>query len=237
MQKKEDQGNLIFSREILCRPISADSTIFPPHILNTAFFGMDDFTLVPNRESYKKKFKTVVIGCDFAISGSVGADYTVYMVWGIDDLDRMWLMQVYRARGASYVEQTAMLKRLNIEFKPELIVGEDNGFQQIFVQESERAGLPIMGQTTTGKKNNLKEGLPSLAVLFERGKFKIPTGDQRSKDFSDELVLEFSSVAFTDESGLVATSGHDDICMASYKSVEAARMLTTGGLGFNFDFA
>lgn len=236
MQKKDDQGNLIFTRENLCRPISAETTIFPPHILNTAFYGMDDFTFVTNRESYKKKFSKVIIGCDFAISGSVGADYSVFGVWGIDELDRMWLMNVYRARGASYVEQIATLKRLNTEFRPDLIFCEDNAFQQIFVQETERAGLPVMGSTTTAKKNDLKEGLPSLAILFERGKFKIPTGDQRSKDFGDETCLEFSSVAFTDEKGLQSTGEHDDICMMFYKSVEAARALTTGGLGFNFDF-
>lgn len=237
MQKREDQGNLIFSREILCRPISADSTIFPLHVLNTAFFGMDDFTLVNNRESYKKKFDTVVIGCDFAISGSVGADYTVFLTWGIDELDRMWLMQVYRAKGASYAEQLAMLKRLNIEFRPDLIYCESNTFQQIFVQESEKAGLPVMPHVTTGRKNDLKEGLPGLAIMFERGKFKIPTGDQRSKDNADEMVLEFSSVAFTDEHGLIATLGHDDLAMACWISVEAARALTTGGLTFNYDFA
>jgi phage terminase large subunit-like protein len=237
MGKKEDQGNLIFSREILCRPISADTTIFPPNVLNTAFFGMDDYTLVHNRESYKVKFKRVVTGCDFAISGSVGADYSVFLTWGIDDIDRMWLMHVYRARGASYVEQITMLKRINIDFRPEIIYCEDNAFQQIFVQESERAGLPVIGQTTTAKKNDLQEGLPSLAILFERGKFRIPTGDQRSKDFADELALEFGSVAFTDEKGLQSTGANDDICMASFKSVEAARALTTGGLAFNFDFA
>lgn len=237
MGKKEDQGNLIFSREILCRPISADSTIFPPAVLNTAFFGMDEFTLVQNRESYKKKFSRVIIGCDFAISGSVGADYTVFLVWGIDDLDRMWLMQVYRSKGASYAEQLAMLKRFNTEFRPELILLEANTFQQIFVQESERAGLPVMPHVTTARKNDLREGLPGLAILFERGKFKIPTGDQRSKDNADEMVLEFSSVAYTDEKGLVATSGHDDLVLASWISVECARLLTTGGLGFNFTFA
>lgn len=237
MQKQADQGNLIFSREILCRPISSDSTIFPLSILNNAFFNMDSFTLVQNRESYKKKFDTVVIGCDFAISGSVGADYSVFSVWGVDELDRMWLMQVYRAKGASYAEQLATLKRLNIEFRPDLILCENNVFQQIFVQESERAGLPVMGHQTTGRKNSLQEGLPSLAILFERGKFKIPTGDQRSKDHADEVVLEFSSVAFTDDHGLQGTGNHDDITMSYYIAVEAARALTTGGLTFNYDFA
>jgi hypothetical protein len=41
MDKRQSQGNLIFSRELLCRPITSDSTIFPIEILNTAFFRME----------------------------------------------------------------------------------------------------------------------------------------------------------------------------------------------------
>jgi hypothetical protein len=238
LEKKESQGNLIFSRELLCRPITSDSTIFPIEILNYSMFNMDNFTLVTGRENYPKKFDTVVTGCDFAISGSVGADYSVFLTFGIDELDRMWLMHVYRAKGASYAEQMAMLKHINIEFRPDLMLLEKNQFQQIFAQEAERQGLPVMGHQTDGRKNDLREGLPGLAIMFERSKFKVPVGDQRSKDFSDEMITEFSSVAFTEEKGLQATHGHDDICMAWWIACEAAKMITAGGVfGFNYDFA
>ncbi len=233
MEKRKSQGNLIFSRELLCRPITSDSTIFPIEILNTAFFNMEDVVLVENRESYKKKFNKVVVGCDFAISSTVGADYSVFGVWGIDEFDTMWLMHLWRKKGASYAEQIAKLKSINANFRPDLMMLEKNQMQQIFVEGGQKENLPVIGHTTTARKNDLKEGLPSLAIMFERGKFKIPTGDQHSKDVADMFVLEFSSVAFTDK-GLMATDGHDDIAMQTYISVECARAITVNAFNFGF---
>lgn len=233
MEKRKSQGNLIFSRELLCRPITSDATIFPIEILNTAFFRMEDFTLVENRESYKKKFKKVVVGADFAISSTVGADYSVFQVWGIDEMDVMYLMHFWRKKGASYAEQIAKLKSINANFRPDLMLLEKNQMQQIFVEGGQKENLPVMGHTTTGRKNDLKSGLPSLAIMFERGMFRIPTGDQFSKDVADMFVLEFSSVAFTDK-GLMSTDGHDDVAMCAYISVECARSVTVDS--FNFDF-
>lgn len=233
MEKRKSQGNLIFSRELLCRPITSDSTIFPIEILNTAFYHMDDFVLVNNRESYKKKFDRVVVGCDFAMSSSVGADYSVFGVWGIDDKESMWLMYFWRKKGASFAEQIAVLKSIKVNFRPNLMMLEKNQFQQIFVEESEKQNLPVKGHSTTAVKNDLKKGLPSLAIMFERGKIKLPQGDQFSKDVGDIFVQEFSNVAFTDR-GLMATDGHDDTAMMTYISVEAVRDITANEFRFNF---
>ena len=233
MDKRMSQGNLIFSRELLCRPITSDSTIFPMEILNTAFFRMDQYTLVSARENFPVKFNKVVTGCDFAISSSVGADYSVFLTWGIDDMDNMWLLNIFRQKGASYAQQIATLKQINAAFRPDIMMLEQNQMQQIFVQEAERQGLPVIGHTTTSKKNDLRQGLPSLAIMFERGKFKIPTGDQKSKDFADQLTMEFMSVAYTDQ-GLQSTDGHDDISMATWISVEAARRVVLDSFNFSF---
>lgn len=233
MDKRQSQGNLIFSRELLCRPITSDSTIFPIEILNTAFHRMESYTLVNNRESFPIKFKKVVVGCDFAISSSVGADYSVFETWGIDDNENMWLLNAYREKGASYARQIAVMKNINASFRPDIMMLEQNQMQQIFVQEAERQGLPVIGHTTTGRKNDLRSGLPSLAIMFERGKFKIPIGDQKSKDFADLLTMEFTSVAYTDQ-GLQSTDGHDDIAMCTWISVEAARRATLNSFNFGF---
>lgn len=234
MEKRETQGNLIFSRELLCRPITSDSTIFPIEILNNALFRMENYTLTTNRDSYKIKFDRVISGCDFAISANVGADYTVFLTFGLDDKDRMWLMHAWRKRGASFAEQMAMLKFINMNFRPNLMMLEKNQFQQIFVEEADRQNLPVVGESTGTEKNDLKRGWPGMAIGFERGKYKMPTGDQFSKDFSDMAVLEFSSVAFTDEHGLQSTSGHDDICSAWWQGEKAANKLSVEG--FKFDF-
>jgi hypothetical protein len=231
LEKREEQGNLIFSRELLCRPISESSTIFPFNILKRSFIGMGEAKLVKNRGSYFRKFNKVVIGCDFALSASVAADYSFFTTWGIDG-DDMYLMHVYREKGRSYAEQIGILKTLNSNFSPDVIVAEANVFQMIFTQEGQNAGLPIFPHTTGKAKNDLKEGWPGLSLDFERGKIHLPRGDQYSCDQTDLMLSEFSSIAFTDK-GLESVGTHDDACSSTYLSKIGAKKINYGvGLTF-----
>ena len=65
---------------------------------------------------------------------------------------------------------------------------------------------------TGSNKNDFQKGLPALAMLFERGKIKIPRGDKRSIDMADLIASELGSIAFT-EKGLQGTTEHDDVAM------------------------
>ena len=105
-------------------------------------------------------------------------------------------------------------------------------FQQIFVQEGERAGLPVEGHTTGTNKYDLKAGLPGLAILFERGKIRIPRGNQDSIDTADSLATELSSVTWT-EKGLEGVGEHDDQAMALWLTSIAAKKISQG---FSFKF-
>lgn len=232
MDKRETQGNIIFSRENLCRPVTNESTIFPQDIIERAYVRMEDFTFVRSREAFKMKFDRVVTGVDFSISSSVGADYTVIITAGIDDKGNIWLMNITRFKGKSFAEQLSVIKQINMSFKPDLIIMENNVFQQIFVQESERAGLPVKGHTTGTNKYDLKAGLPGVAILFERGTIRIPRGNTESIDISDSLALELSSVTWT-EKGLEGVGEHDDQAMALWLTTIAAKNVTTG---FSFKF-
>jgi hypothetical protein len=232
MDKKETQGNMIFSRENLCRPVTNESTIFPQSIIELSYVRMEDYTFVRSRSAFKRTFDRVVVGVDFSISSSVGADYTVIITAGIDENDNIWLMNITRFKGKTFAEQLAVLKGINQSFQPDIMVMEDNVFQQIFVQESEKAGLPVQGHTTGKNKYDLKAGLPGLAILYERGKIRCPRGNQESKDIGDSLALELSSVTWTDK-GLEGVGEHDDQAMSLWLTSVAAKKLTEG---FNFRF-
>ena len=146
MDKKETQRNIIFSRENLCRPITNESSIFPLSILQRSIVRMENYVLVQNRDDFPIKFTKVVVGCDFSISANVGSDYTVFSVWGVDDeTGERWLLWFYREKGRSFYEQLQVLKGINVRFRPNTMILEQNVFQQIFVQESDRAGLPVVG--------------------------------------------------------------------------------------------
>lgn len=232
MDKKETQGSIIFSRENLCRPITNESSIFPMEILTRSLLRMENYTLVDSREEFPVKFSKVVVGCDFAISANVGADYAVFSVWGIDELtDERWLLHLYREKGAKFFEQMNVLRRINSRFRPDLIVMENNTFQQIFVETADTEGMPVIGHTTGIDKYDLKTGWPHLSTLFERGKIHIPIGNVYSQQVKDLIFQDLGSVAFT-EKGLESVGSHDDISSSFWLADLAASRMTTG---FKFD--
>lgn len=227
MDKKNTQGNIIFSRENLCRPITNEASIFPMEILMRSVIGMDKYTLVRNRDDFPIKFNKVVVGCDFAISANVGSDYTVFSVWGVDDSGERWLLYMYREKGKKFYEQMQVLKGLNVRFRPDTMILEQNTFQQIFVEEGDRQGLPVVGHTTGIDKYDLKTGWPGLAIDFERGKIHIPTGDKHSQDMKDLIFSDLGSVAFTSQ-GLASVGEHDDISSSFWLAKLGANLITTG---------
>ena len=233
MEKMESQGNIIFSRENLCRPIISDSSIFPIDILNRSLNRMQTYTLVANRDDFPKKFSRVVTGCDFAISGRVGSDYYCFSTFGIDDYDNsMWLLNLQLGKGKSYEEQKQMLRGINVKFSPDVMVFESNVFQMIYTTEASKEGLPVVPHNTGVEKNDLQKGWPGLAIMFEQGKFHIPIGDKYSQDMKDQIFDQLGSIAFTDE-GLCSVGSHDDIG-SSFWLASLGRNISVTGFKFGF---
>lgn len=228
MEKRATQGNIIFSRENLCRPITNESSIFPLKILEKSLVRMENYTLVRNRDDFPVRFSKVVVGCDFAISGNVGSDYYVFSTWGVDDESgERWLLNLERGKGRTFHEQVQILKGINVRFRPNTMILEDNVFQQIFVQEADKQGLPVVGHTTGIDKYDLKTGWPGLAIDFERSKIHIPVGDKYSQDIKDLIFSDLGSVAFTDK-GLESVGEHDDISSSFWLAKLGANLITTG---------
>lgn len=233
LQKREDQGNLRFSREHLVRPIVSDSSIFPYDILKNSILGMDNISLCKSRESFPMKFNRVVTACDFAMSSSVGADFSVFGTFGIDEMNRLWLMHIWRGKGKSYGEQLGVMKSINMNFRPDVMILEVNQMQRIFAEGAENSGLPVIPHHTGTNKYNLEEGLPSVALLFERNAIKFPRGDQYSRDMSDIILSELASVTWTDKGKLEGVGEHDDTAMMIWLAKIGATAMSTG-FGFSF---
>lgn len=225
MEEKKSVGTLVFSREYLVVPISDDATIFPMEILMRSTIGMENVRLVDNIESFPFKLSRVVVGCDFAVSGNVGADYTCYTVWGKDLNGSYYLLYIYREKGLSHNEQINKIEYLNTVFKPNEIVVENNGFQSILADMCVQRGIKNIYPftTTSGNKKDLRTGWASLAALFERGDIRCPYHpDTRQK--IDTMFGEFTSIAFRPDRGtLESISGHDDTVSSSFMAINRLR--------------
>jgi len=225
MEKKKLLGSLVFSREILVKPITDSAAIFPYATLRTAIKGQDSVDIIMNIDSSPRKFSKIVVGCDFAISSSVGADYSVFTILGVDELGLFHLLNCWRKQGANYAQQIAVLKKINRDFRPDVMYAEDNGMQQIFIDMMKDANLPVVGKTTNAvNKKSLYKGVPSLAVLFETGRMKFPYGTQRAKDITDLYFSELNSITYIQGTGkLESVSQHDDTSMSLWCAVNGAR--------------
>lgn len=234
MEKKAILGSLIFSREILVKPISDAASIFPYDILRNSIKGQDSVDVVMNIDSSPRKYTKVVVGCDFAVSSNVGADYSVFTILGVDELGMLHIINCWRKKGANYGQQIAALKKINNDFRPDVMYAEDNGMQQIFIQMMEDANLPVVGKTTNAvNKKSLYHGVPSLAVLFETGRVKFPYGTQRAKNLTDLYFGELNSITYIQDTGkLESVSQHDDCGMSLWNAVRAAK-----GNMEDFDFS
>lgn len=225
MEEKQSLGTMVFSREYLVVPISDDSTIFPWEILMRSTYGMEKYMLVNNIESFPIKLAKVVIGCDFAVSGNVGADYTCYSVWGKDLLGNYYLLYIYREKGLSHNEQLNKIMQLDRSFKPSEIVVENNGFQSILADMARQQGIRNITPftTTAGNKKDLRTGWVSLAALFERGAIKCPWHTDSRKQV-EQMFGEFNSIAFRPDKGtLESISGHDDTVSSAFMAINKLR--------------
>lgn len=226
LEKKEELGTIVFNREYLVVPISDSSTIFPYEYLMRSIIGMENVRFATSIDDFPIKLQRVHVGVDFAVSGNIGADYTVYSVWGIDSMKNYYLLYYYRKRGMSHNEQVDKLVQLDHLFRPNKMICESNGFQSILSSLAKERGLKNVETftTTEGNKKDLYTGLPSLSAMFERGQLKCPYAPGETKQAVDIMFGEFSSITFKSDNGkLEAGSGHDDICMSSFMCINSLR--------------
>lgn len=223
LDKKDTIGSLSFSREILMKPISNTTSLFPMKIMKMNL--VDTIKMTPNRFNFPIKMQKIAFGVDLAVSANTNegqdADYFCVSIIGLDELKRYWIMNLYRDRGLSYNQQMQVVKRLNDAFNPDVIMVESNQYQKMFADLLKDNGLNnVVDRATTAKnKYDFQIGLPAISVLFEQFRIKIPyENDVYTKNLADIIMAEFNSMTFNDNK-LQSSSGHDDSCMAIWLGV------------------
>lgn len=237
LKMKEELGTMVFSREYLVVPIADSSTIFPYDFLMRSTVGMENLDFAESIDTYPFKMKKVIIGIDFATSGNIGADYTVFTCWGVDYQDNYHLINIWRKQGASHNEQIDKIVLWDRLYKPNTTVCEANGFQGILSDMARQRGLKNIEKftTTEGNKKDLHSGWPSLSAMFERGQIRIPFKHGPTRDLTEIIFGEFSSITFRSDKGkLEAVGAHDDIVSSSFQAINKLR--ETSSVQFKVDY-
>lgn len=223
LDKKDTIGSIAFSREILMKPVTNQTSLFPMKIMKMNL--VDTVQMVGNRFNFPVKLTKIALGVDLAISAntdeSADADYFCVSIVGLDELKRYWILNLYRDKGLSYLEQINVIKRLNEAFSPDIIMVESNQYQKAFADMLRDNGLTNVADRATTAKNkyDFQIGLPAVSVLFEQFRLKIPyQQDLYTRNLADIIMAEFNSITFN-ENKLQSSGGHDDTCMAIYLGI------------------
>ena len=229
-----EEDNSYFAEGIAvhnCNPIDDSSSFFPQRLFKGDPVEQYGIKLGMPREFWEDKGVTIFMGVDFAMSTSVQADYTVIWVMGKDSHGNRWIIDIKRAKGMSFQDQLSLINSIGHKYQPALIHLEANQMQRIFGDELIRTSdLPIRQFVTGIQKHSLTIGLPSMRILLENQKFRIPRGDKISILATDEWIEELSNFTFENDK-LESVGAHDDMAMASWICNEAIRI---GGFQFSF---
>ena len=218
--KQKEMGSLRFAREYECKPLSSSSSLFPLVLTATAL--EKDYYFQPKRlPPCEDEAGFVVIGADFAISGSASADYTVFTI--LQALgERIYVLRIeVPQRGLKYTEQAGLLLRLFRQYEADLIVAESNVFQTIFSQVLQSYYLPVKQYRTDMNKNRQDSGIPSMVPLFENRKIVLP-GNPDEKDISMQLLKQLEGMVYVKDK-VVSLTEHDDMAMSFFLAIVGIR--------------
>lgn len=231
--EKEERlmGRVRFAREYMCNPVNDGASLFPMELFTNKFAVAKTRIGRPMAEWRALGISTVFMGCDFAISRNVGADYTALFVVGVDASGTRWIMDIIRAHGMPFNKQLELIHETARKYEVDVVAIETNQMQRIFEDELVRTtDLPIHGVQTGAEKHSLERGIPYIATLLENGKYRIPRGDEASREATDVWIREMHSFTF-DKGKVVSVGGHDDAAMACFV---AEKGIKTGMFSFAF---
>lgn len=170
----------------------------------------------------RNEFKILTVGIDLASSEKTQSDDIVFLTLGVRRMDEM--IQILNIERGKYTPGTTrnMAGDHGDHFRPDIMMVENNGYQNAMKVDLAEKNLPIQGFTTSGEKFDPFVGVESMAILFENNRFILPydKSDPTTIALIDQLVDELRAFP----------GGHTgDSAMALWFATTAMRSLVPSG--------
>ncbi len=216
MKQRQAIGYTRFAREYLLQPYDEKSSLIPiTIIMPNIYYDIDLKRSRISQNSY------CVVSADFAISSTIGADYTVFMALELLD-DRIYILDYERFKESDYNKQLESLLYFINKYQPNKVIVEKNNFQRIYSQELNARLLNVEEYYTHSEKHLFNLGIPSLRLLFENKQVIIPYLSEEAKNKMDEFIKELQGFIMVDNK-VLHIGKHDDIAMAFYLGIQGLR--------------
>lgn len=233
-------SSIRWSREFLCQPISDEASLFPSWLFDAPGIRQP-YPLGLPAAVWRDRGIDTFMGVDLAMSSSAAADFLVCFVLGVDSRngDR-YVVDIIRRKGLGYQEQIDVIVNASKKYGCGLIFCEANQYQRVITDLVVRTSdVPIkafytlgreakkattvrrgMKQTYNANKNALDQGVPSLRMLLENGKLRVPW-DPSTRETVQVWLNEMQAFGFA-EGKLQGVGAHDDTVLALWMADRAS---------------
>lgn len=246
-------SSLRWSREFLCTPISDDSSLFPSTLFETPGVKLPYPLGLPGHY-WRDNGVTTYMGVDLSLSASARADWFVCFVLGVAPNGDRYVVDIVRRQGIGYQEQVDTVVGVARRYGCAMVFCEANQYQRVItdmvVRESD---VPIKAFYTTGRggsrqatsarrgmqktyssnKNALDQGVPSLRMLLENGKIRVPWAEE-TREVVQLWITEMVSFSWA-QGRLQGVGAHDDTVMGLWMADRAAAVGESFDLGVEDD--
>jgi len=223
--KLQDEAN--FEKNYICNPrAESENTIFP---LGKVMEGFN----------YERKFTSeseggqVFLGCDFAVSKGVDADFDAYVVLEKSN-NFLFIKHIEIHRGMPTSFKVQRIRQLFELFKPIRVIIDESGIGMNILEELRVNAIPAIPQSfhsaaRTTLLMNLKNVIDGNRLIIPRNK-----EDKKACDITDELVTQL--IGFKEAKNklgniqYLSTAAHDDIVMALALAVKEATKMKSSGI-------
>jgi len=219
---RKEYDSLSWSREFLCRPLSAADQLFPYDLVEKSF----DYAR-PMEYAYDKRC-IYYMGIDFALSGETGSDFTVFTLLEKDNKEHtLRIKMMERYKGLSYMSQKQRIVQLYEIFHPIKVIVDEGTFGKAFLQELRQLGLSITGFKFTNQSK--QELILNLRNAFENNIIRINylQSDDKTRNMVKELTKELLNFGVkltkTGKIGFEGLGAHDDLVMSLALAVFCGR--------------
>jgi len=240
IRKRVMGSSLRWSREYLCLPISDDSSLFPSTLWEQEGIKQE-YSLGLGAKYWRQQGFSVFMGVDLALSASAGADYFIIFVMAVDPTNsNRWVVDIIRRKGLGYQEQVDLIVRNSKKYDCDFVFCEANQYQRVISDMVVRSSdVPIKAFYTTGRggsttrrrgisgtysanKNALDRGVPSLRMLIENRKIRIPWAEDTRERVS--VWLQEMGAFGMINGKMQGVGAHDDTVMAFWMCDQAAQV-------------
>lgn len=228
--KRKELGPLLYDREILTKPRSQESTLFPFDMF--APMLRTDMSMMPHwvKTFGMERYEVIVSGWDLAWSEKVGGDHIVRCTALLDlrrNKRRLLNIQQY-PQGMKYSEQIELIEREHQRWNEDLVVVESDAAQVIWAQTlAERTSVPVF-RHYAGEKKDFQIGVPGLLIDFDAQRWEFPY-DEHGPGFDgmQTLLSEFEAFGWQDGK-LEGVGEHDDMVMAFWHCSHGLKVMQNG---------